>query len=191
MNPSTIPSQAYLREALSYDRKTGILTWRVRPVGHFTGLGASRSPEWLCNNWNSKFAGKEAGAIRVTHPEWPYRYTRVAGTRFPTHTIIMMMEIGVYVPRTDHRDGNGLNNRWDNIRPATNSQNMMNRRHGKRKEPHIPKGVARNGLGYMANIQLDKVRHYLGTFKTPEEAHNAYCQAANKLFGEFANDGHL
>ena len=40
----------------------------------------------------------------------------------------------------------------------------------------LPKGVSKNRNGYMAQARHEGVRYYLGTFKTPEEAGNAYLE---------------
>ena len=39
---------------------------------------------------------------------------------------------------------------------------------------------------YAAQVTVNYTPHHLGYFKTPEEAHAAYCEAAEKHFGEFA-----
>lgn len=82
----------------------------------------------------------------------------------------------------DHKDGNGLNNRRDNLRVATNSQNMANRRCF---NSNGFKGIQKINNGYAAYIGAK--RKYLGFFKTPQEAARAYDRAAVELYGEFAN----
>lgn len=42
---------------------------------------------------------------------------------------------------------------------------------------------------YVARIRFNGKLKYLGSFDTPEEAHIAYCDAADKLFGVFSNHG--
>lgn len=87
---------------------------------------------------------------------------------------------------TDHINGNRLDNRKDNLRNCTHSENNMNRKskHGASKY----KGVSKdNGYkNWRAQIQKDgKVRH-LGTFKCEKEAARTYNKAAKELFGEYA-----
>ena len=84
----------------------------------------------------------------------------------------------------DHKDRDRQNNRWDNLRLATVSQNRMNC--GIKSRSGLPKGVKFNKGRYGARIVVDKVDHWLGTFDTPEEACQAYKAAANDLHGEFA-----
>jgi hypothetical protein len=87
----------------------------------------------------------------------------------------------------DHRDGDGLNNRWDNIREATSAQNKHNRGVNKNNTTGF-KGVymdKRSGR-YVAQITIDYKGYQLGRFYTAEEAHACYCAAAEKHFGEFA-----
>jgi hypothetical protein len=42
---------------------------------------------------------------------------------------------------------------------------------------------------WLAQIQFNWKNHFLGYFDTPEEAHKAYCAAAVRFAGEFANFG--
>ncbi len=92
---------------------------------------------------------------------------------------------------TDHRDGDGLNNRRLNLRTATQLQNMMNRK-GKRGGTSKFKGVwadpnPRNRKLWRSAIRLNGRLKYLGRFATEEEAGAAYATAAKHHFGEFAN----
>jgi len=90
----------------------------------------------------------------------------------------------------DHKNGNGLDNRRENIRHATNTQNNANTRLYKTsttgmKGVHFSKKCPRNP--YRALISLgSKKKKFLGHFPTKEAAHEAYCAAAKQLHGEFA-----
>lgn len=86
----------------------------------------------------------------------------------------------------DHRDGDGLNNRRMNLRVATKSQNQSNRKTSILSQTGL-KGVTpykRDGTWH-ARISLNGRRISLGYYKTPEDAHSAYCNASAKLHGEF------
>ena len=88
----------------------------------------------------------------------------------------------------DHRDGNGLNNRRKNLRPATVSQNLGNMRRLRSDCSSGFKGVTYiRKLGkWQARIQFQGKRTVLGCFATKELAAQAYDEAAKRIFGEFA-----
>lgn len=94
------------------------------------------------------------------------------------------------VPVIDHRDGNGLNNCRDNLRPSTHASNAWNS--DKRTASTSPfKGVrllsGRNRRKpWRACITKNGKEEHVGCFATAEEAARAYDQAASKLFGEYA-----
>lgn len=96
-------------------------------------------------------------------------------------------------PYVDHINGNGLDNRRSNLRPATHVENMQNMkiRSGNRSGF---KGVSRALGKWRARIRLDGRQRHLGCFTTREAAARAYDTAAREHFGEFAcvnfpNDG--
>lgn len=69
----------------------------------------------------------------------------------------------------DHADRNRINNHISNLRLCDNQTNSFNRgAKGYQKRP--------NGT-YQAQIQLNGKLKYIGTYKTKEEAHNAYLEA--------------
>lgn len=91
------------------------------------------------------------------------------------------------VGRVDHRDGNGLNNQRYNLRLATHSQNMQNRRVQKNNRSGF-KGVTWNKdmKKWATKIKFEGKWVWLGAFESPEEGGRAYDLKAKELFGEFA-----
>jgi len=87
----------------------------------------------------------------------------------------------------DHINGNGLDCQKHNLRIATLSQNMMNRRSIKKTSSKY-KGVYWHKVGkkWNARITLNNTRYHLGLFTSEEEAALVYNLKAKELFGEFA-----
>lgn len=87
----------------------------------------------------------------------------------------------------DHIDGNGLNNKRENLRIATVSQNAYNSLTPKNNTSGYKGATFHNRFGrWIAKISAEGKSHHLGYFDTPEEAHAAYCEASKRLHGEFA-----
>lgn len=104
------------------------------------------------------------------------------------HRVIMGRILGRNLEKweeVDHRDLNGLNNQRDNLRVATRSQQSANRRMRSENTTGF-KGVGRKNSRYFAAIRVNGKHKHLGMFDTPEEAHEAYVQAAKRYYGEFA-----
>lgn len=72
----------------------------------------------------------------------------------------------------DHINGDSLDNRAVNLRLATASQNQQNRKN--------VKGIQKVGKKWYAKISANNVIHKLGSFKTEEEALQAYREAKLK-----------
>lgn len=87
--------------------------------------------------------------------------------------------------KVDHEDHETLNNQRYNLRRATNTQNSQNQKLHKDNAVGL-KGVGPSRTkGYRARIVLNKKQIHLGTFQTPEDAHDAYTKAARSLFADF------
>lgn len=76
------------------------------------------------------------------------------------------------------------------LRPASYSQNRVNSKTRSDNKSGF-KGVClkKSSGKWGAQIMTDGKMAFLGYFSTPEEAHAAYCEAAKKYHGEFANFG--
>ena len=94
-----------------------------------------------------------------------------------------ILGLGPRRPYVDHKNGNGLDNRRENIRIATHSQNLTNSGGYGRLGF---KGVTDKGSSYVATINRDGERIYLGTYDKAEDAARIYDAAALMVHGEFA-----
>jgi len=104
------------------------------------------------------------------------------------HRVAYLLEKGE-IPdgmELDHKCNNPTCVNPSHLRPCTSRENKWNRKHGKVSSSGL-RGVTRHGRGWRAKISINGQLVYLGTFETKEEAHSAYCEAANQNFGEFAN----
>lgn len=89
------------------------------------------------------------------------------------------------VAQVDHVNGDGLDNRRANLRPATSSQNSANRMRGSNNVSGFKGvGIYRNGR-WRACIGRERRQIHLGYFDTAQEAARAYDVAARDLYGEF------
>ena len=93
--------------------------------------------------------------------------------------------------KVDHKSGNSLDNRRQNLRTATHAQNLYNSRKksnaksSKYKGVHFSKAQA-GPKKWHAMIRAPGRSRWLGGFETQEEAAKAYDAAAREAFGEFA-----
>jgi hypothetical protein len=93
------------------------------------------------------------------------------------HTVIMNAPKGWQV---DHIDGNGLNNQKENLRIVTNRQNCMNRHQNKTSRYPGVTWNKRSGV-WNAQAQVFGKHKHLGTFRTEEDAYQAYLKVVHPL----------
>ena len=106
------------------------------------------------------------------------------------HNLLMNPPVGLFV---DHKNGDGLDNRRENLRICSVSQNAMNQKRQIRRFGEY-KGVREMIKTYknktysyiVAYIRVNGKQIFLGNFSNKVEAANAYDDAARIHFGEFA-----
>lgn len=161
-------TQQRLRELLDYDASTGVFTRRVRASNSAAGTvaGSLRPSGYVAISVDDKLLRAHQLAWLYMTGEWPNKFI-------------------------DHVDLNKSNNKWDNLRLATKSQNMMNTTIRANNTTGI-KGVSpyrageKYGKPWQAAIGKDGKSFHVGHFATKEEAASAYARAAETLHGEFA-----
>lgn len=107
---------------------------------------------------------------------------------------ILMHRVLLHAPQgvdVDHKNGHRLDNRYENIRLATRSQNKANMISVKRQQTELPMGITynpspRTKQPFMARICKDGKSYFIGNFYNLEDAHKAYLAKKKELFGEFA-----
>ena len=111
-----------------------------------------------------------------------YAHARINGRLILMHRYIMSAKAGEI---TDHINRNRLDNRKDNLRLCTLSQNGQNA--CKRTNRNRFKGAYRNRRGWWdARIRVNKKQLFLGSYPSEEDAAIVYNVAAQIFHGEFA-----
>ena len=115
-----------------------------------------------------------------------YIYTRYRGQKTTLQRVLAERAGFNLDHEIDHKNRNKLDNRRENLRPATRTQNCQNTVEHSNSTTGF-KGVNyRKDVGkYRARIRINGERVMLGWFKTAEEASRAYDEAAKKHHGEF------
>ena len=178
MYTNILPNAEILREKFTYNKETGELRWATgRNVGKIAG--------YLWTSYYRKFKYKK---IPVK-----YWYVKLNGKKIYAHRIIWKMVTGQDLGKLsiDHVNGDGTDNRWNNLRKADGSQNAANREASPNSISGI-KGVRRmsnkvKGFTYRADIYVEGEAISLGTYPTLEEAVKARTKAEKQFHGEFAN----
>lgn len=155
-------TQSQIKELFNYDPATGVFTRLV-----------SRS---------NALAGSVAGCLDRSTGYWRIR---VDGKKYQAHRLAWLYMTGDFPPNdTDHRNLVRDDNRWDNLRLATRSENRLNSR---------PRGVSkfkgvfwREDVGkWRTQAWLDGKRIHLGHHATEKAAAAAYAAFAAKHFPEW------
>jgi hypothetical protein len=112
----------------------------------------------------------------------------IDGENYKAHRVIWLWMTGEWPEcLVDHRDGDGLNNRWRNLRAATYAQNAWNKRPGKRNTSGYVGVCPDKASGkFEACIGIDGRTVHLGKFECITDAVAIRCEAERHYFGDFA-----
>ena len=155
---------SYLKECLHYCPETGVFTWRERPVNHFKSETARKA-------WNTRYSGKKCGTAHSSCRTF-YSFIAINSKRYYAHRLAWLYQYGEF-PKNhiDHIDGDGINNKINNLRDVTCSENRRNTRLPTNNSSGV-KGVTwrKNDKKWQAQLKINGKNHHLGCFSTIEEA---------------------
>ena len=174
------PTAKYVRSILNYDPITGIFHWRRRPASHFRNGYRARKAN--AARWNTRYAGTPAG-----HLHDGYVRIDIDEKTYKAHHLAWLLATGNWPrKRLDHRDTNGSNNKIENLRHATHSENARNTRIYSNNTSGI-KGLSwrKNRNCWVARITVNYKVIVVGHFKTQEQGAAALNKARKLYHGEF------
>lgn len=150
-----------------FDYQNGSLFWKVKPAKQIA-------------------IGSEAGC-KNSHG---YCVVRADGVLYGVHRIIFLMHHGHLPKYIDHADRNPLNNRIENLREASASENAYNKVAQSNNRSGC-KGVRwhKQIKHWCVEIQVNKVKKYLGIYKDLELADLVAQEARDLYHGNFARNG--
>lgn len=166
-------SHAELRKLLHYNPDTGIWTWLSPPTGrHVVGKRADF-------HYDRGYA-----RLRLVKVEKSY-------LQCLSHRLAWFYMTGVWPPdEVDHKNNEPSDNRWNNLRLATRTQNVANATRPSHNTSGL-KGVSRikkHPRRWRACITQNKKQTSLGWFDCPAAAYFAYVIAADKTHGAFSSE---
>lgn len=136
----------------------------------------------------TKRGGKTKGAPTGCDNGFGYLVTGVNYKLYPTHRLIFLYHSG-YLPNViDHINGNKQDNRIENLREATVSQNNYNckkRKTNTSGHKNVYWDKTRNK--WMVNMRVERRGKHIGYFDNIEDAIKAAIEARIKYHKEFAN----
>ena len=158
-------TRKYVDSLLNYNVDTGNLCWKT-------------------TRHNRVKIGQIAGSI----DSHGYRQIKIDGMKYLSHRLIWLIMTGAWPnEQIDHINGNKLDNKWNNLRLASRSQNKINSGIMRTNKSGYKGVFWREDISkWKASIGKDQKRIFIGHYNTKEEAAFAYNKSALKLFGDFA-----
>jgi hypothetical protein len=180
-----LPDIETLRQLLWYETETGKLYWLPRTPEMFEDTKYATA-EQLSNLWNFRWSKKEAGTPKDGYIALNLN-TKKFNIRSRAHRIIWKISFNEDPPKEiDHINGNRSDNRIQNLRAVTRSQNNCNSK--TRNNFSGVKGIdfCKRRSCWRARIAANKKIIHLGEYKLFDEALAARKNAEIKYHGEFA-----
>lgn len=147
------------REFMEYDPETGVCRWK------------SRNRKWFQReNDRKRFESRNAGKEISRRNAGGYLIVKVKYTSYLLHRLIWLIQTGDW-PKDgiDHINGNPSDNRWTNLREATQSENNRNRRMSRNNTSGHNNVSFKNGK-WRARIILGNEDIHLGVYDKEKDA---------------------
>jgi hypothetical protein len=140
---------------------------------------------WKTDRGSQKCKGNQAGCVNLGYMK--FRVRELGGSML-VHRAIFAMHHGYFPAEVDHINGNKLDNRVENLREVSRSQNRMNiGRNGQNKSGCKNVYSYRDKWG--VKIVVNKKSLFLGVFEDLELADLVAHSAREKYHGDYANHG--
>lgn len=154
-------TQNILKKMLRYDAETGMFTWIVEP-----------------RNATPPNIGDIAGCVCKT---CGYVLLRIKGKLYRAHRLAFVYMTGSFPKaQVDHINGIRADNRWSNLREASNQENSQNHNRAHKDNKTGVLGVNKKNNRYQAQISVNGKNCHIGYFATVQEASTAYIQSKRK-----------
>lgn len=148
-----------LKALFNYDAETGVFTRRVRTAQR------SRAGQ-------SAGTANARGCVRIS----------IDSRLYLAHRLAWLYITGEWPANgIDHKDGNPSNNAFANLRDVTPRINSENQRRARSDNSNGLLGVTNSGAKFRAGIQISGKKLHLGSFDTPNSAHQAYLSAKRRM----------
>jgi hypothetical protein len=152
-------TQQELKQQLHYDPDTGVFTWLVSNAQCVKVVD-------IAGSYNSQ----------------GYRQIMINYKYYRAHRLAWLYMYGNFpIDQIDHINNKKDDNRIINLREANNSENGQNKIKAQSNNKLGLLGVSKNRTGFQARIKLNNTIKCLGTYTTPEEAHEVYLEAKRNM----------
>lgn len=147
-----------------FEYRDGSLYWKIKPSRRV-------------------FIGDKVGSLDI----YGYLRTKIEGKGYKIHRLIFLMHYG-YLPKfIDHIDNNKANNRIENLREVTRSEDQHNRKLGKdNTSGHKNVAWHKNSQKWRVCIRVYPKTVHIGCFDDLELADLVAQEARHKYHKEFA-----
>jgi hypothetical protein len=154
--------QKLLQETFSYE--DGNLFWK-QPTGRRISVG--------------QIAGRDSNG---------YRMIGLFGKAYMAHRLIFMFHHGYFPQEVDHIDGNKINNRIENLRAATHSENLKNQKIRHDNTSGIKNvGWARREQRWRVRLTVNGKDKHIGYFKDRDLADLVAIEACDLYHKQFSS----